>query len=68
MLEERPDPPVDLVAGVRTSVDWLARRIGQIPVDIAFAWVDAACVAAAHGDDRVGGPYGLVGERLGGLL
>ena len=41
MLEERPDPPVDLVAGADV-VDRLARRIGQIPVDVPFAWVNAA--------------------------
>jgi hypothetical protein len=30
-----------------------ASRVGQVPVEVALAGEDGACVAAAHGDDDV---------------
>jgi hypothetical protein len=52
--EQAADVAVDLVADAADPVQRLAVRVGDVPVQVAFARVDRASVAAAHGDHHVG--------------
>jgi hypothetical protein len=61
------DAAFDLVADRADVRDVYACRAGQVPVFVAAAGEDGAGVAAAHGDDDVGGADDLVGPRLGVL-
>src|SRR5665647_850236 len=63
--DERCDPGLDLVADGAYGVDALAGRVGEHPVLVPLAGVERAGVAAAHGDDHVGGFDGFGGEDLG---
>jgi len=42
--------------------------VGKLPVEVALAGIDEAGVAAAHGDDHVGGCHDVVAQRLGELF
>src|SRR5580698_1396258 len=57
----------DLVADGPDASEIQVGRVGQVPVDVALAWVDGAGVAATHGDDDVRGPDLLIGQPLGEL-
>ena len=59
---------VDLVADPAYRLEVLSGRVVELPVLVALARVDRARVAAAHRDHDVGGPDGLVRERLRELL
>ena len=52
----------------RTDVDVLAGGVVELPVLVALAGVEGAGVAAAHGDDDIGGTDDLVGPGLGELV
>jgi len=54
----------DVVSDGPHLVDRFAGRVGQVPVQVPFARVDRAGVAAAHGDNHLRRPGGLAGERL----
>ena len=60
-------PAFDLVADGPDGVDALAGGVVELPVLVALAGEERAGVAAAHGDDDVGGPDDLVGPGLGVL-
>ncbi len=62
------DPSVDLVDDGPDLADRQAGRVGEFPIEITLAGEHWASVAAAHGDDHVGGQGDLGGERLGELL
>src|SRR5690606_27817629 len=68
LVEERLRASVDLVDDGPNVVDVLAGRVGEVPVEVALAGEDGACVTTAHGDDHVGGARRFVGERLRKLL
>src|SRR5512144_2039311 len=68
-LAEQPlHPPVDLVPDWANVLQRLAGGVVEFPVEVALAEVHGAGVAAAHGDDDVGGLDDVVGEGLGELL
>jgi hypothetical protein len=56
------DATADLVADRPHGLDALASGVGEGPVLVARAGEDRAGVAAAHGDDDVGGLDGVGGE------
>src|SRR5437588_12089724 len=56
---------VDVVDDGSDGLDGAPRRVGQVPVEVVLAWVVGAGVAAAHGDDHVGGSRAVIGEGLG---
>lgn len=55
VVEEPADLALDLVADGADIVDGLAGGVVQGPVEVPRAGEDRAGVAAAHGDDDVGG-------------
>ena len=59
---------LDVVADGSDGGDVLAGGVVERPVFVALAGEDRAGVAAAHGDDDVGGLDDLVGPGLGELL
>jgi hypothetical protein len=61
----RLDPTPNLISDRPYGVDSLAGWVFEYPVFVAFAGVKRAGVAAAHGDDDVGGLDSVVGEDLG---
>src|SRR4030095_6078768 len=63
--EELTDAPFDLVADGAGVFDGLAGGGVEDPVEVALAGEDGAGVAAAHGDDDVGGADDLVGPGFG---
>src|SRR5262245_21533571 len=65
LVEELADALFDFVADGPDLFDGLAGGIVEGPVLVAFAGEDRAGVAAAHGDDDVGGTDDLVGPRFG---
>src|SRR5262249_37472847 len=65
--DEVADAPGDVLADVSHVGDVAAGWVGDVPVLVAFAGEDRAGVAAAHGDDHVGGPDDFVGPRFGEL-
>ncbi len=65
LREQVPDAAFDLVPDDPYRLDVLAGGVVEDPFLIAFAGDDGAAVAAAHGDDDVGGADDLVGPRLG---
>ena len=67
LIEEFAHPLLDLVADRADGVDVVAGGVVELPVLVALAREERAGVAAAHGDDDVGGPDDLVGPRLGVL-
>jgi hypothetical protein len=48
-------------------LDVQAGRVVQCPVEVALARVRRAGVAAPHRDHHLGGPDGILGQRLGEL-
>jgi len=58
---------VDIVADGADGGDVESGRVGDVPVEVALAGVDGAGVAAAHGDDDVGGLDLVAGQWLGVL-
>src|SRR5689334_17876087 len=62
--EQRSDAFGDLVADAPHGLGILAGRVLEVPVLIALARIDRACIPAAHGDHDVGGLHALIGERL----
>ena len=62
--DEGLDASVDFVADGADGVDPLSGGVVEFPVEVAFAGVEGAFVAAAHGDDDVAGVHGGVGELL----
>ena len=69
LVEQGGDAATDLVADGVDGVDALAGWVVELPVEVALARIERAGVAAAHGDDDVGGLHGIGGEqfwRLGG--
>ena len=66
--EQAADPALDLVADRAHRLDALARRVLELPVEVALAREDRAGVAAAHGDDDVGGLDGVGREHLRALV
>jgi hypothetical protein len=63
--EEGEDASFDVVAKGSDGGDVEAGGVVEDPLFIAFAGEDWACVAAAHGDDDVGGTHDLVGPGFG---
>src|SRR5580693_4753093 len=57
----------DVVADRADGGEAESSGIGKIPVEVAPAGVHGAGVAAAHGDDDIGGPDLVAGQRLGEL-
>src|ERR1044072_2587220 len=68
LVQELPDALFDLIADRSDRFDVLARGILELRVEVALAGEERARVAAAHGDDDVGGAHDLVGPRLGELV
>ena len=66
-VEETADSFLDVVADRADGIDGLAGGVGQFPVLVSLAGEDGAGVAAAHGDDDVGGLHDLVGPGFGEL-
>jgi hypothetical protein len=58
-------PSPDFVADGSDVVDVLACGVVEVPVFVAFAGIVGAAVAAAHGDDHIGGFDGVCGEDFG---
>ncbi len=67
LFHEVTNPPIDVIDDGPDCIDGLARRIFELPVEVALAGVDGAGVATTHGDDDVGLPGRLIGQRLGEL-
>src|SRR5687768_11160948 len=65
--EEDADAALDLVPDRAHRVNAPAVRVVKLPVLVALAGIERAGIAAAHGDDDVGGPHRLLGPRLGVL-
>src|SRR3954470_20825873 len=53
------DPALDLVPDRANAVEVVAGRVVKIPVEVALAGEDRAHVAAAHGDQYIGGLGGV---------
>lgn len=51
--EQDQDTLIDLVTDGTHLVWRKAGWIGDVPVEIALAWIEGAFVAASHGDDDV---------------
>jgi len=66
-LQQVPDVVIDGVADLPHERERLAGGVGDRPVLVARAGIDRTGVAAAEGDDDVGGADHLVGQRLGEL-
>src|SRR5262245_11800731 len=67
LLHELLDPTADLVTDGTDRFEAEPLRVVEDPVLVPLARVHRARVAAAHGDDDVGGADDLVGPRLGEL-
>jgi hypothetical protein len=65
LAQQGLDAVVDVVADGADRVEVLAGGVGELPVGVAPAGEDGAGVAAARGDDDVGGFDGVGGELLG---
>ncbi len=68
VAQQRLDSAVDLVADDPHLLQWPARRVCQLPVQVALAGIDRTGVSAPHGDHHVSRLDDLVGPRLGELL
>jgi hypothetical protein len=66
--EQGLDPLIDLIDDGSHLIDREAGGVGELPVQVAFARIDRAGVAAAHGDDDVGRPGDLLADWLGEFL
>src|ERR1039457_1553783 len=70
LAEHLPYALMDLVADRAHPIQAQARRVGQVPVEVALARVDRAGVPAAHRDDDVGAldpEFVLPGVAAGGV-
>src|SRR6266498_5727202 len=63
--DEFLDAAAELLAQGADFVEWSPGGVGDVPVEVADAWHVGAGVAAAHGDDHVGGADQLGGPGLG---
>ena len=63
--QQTVDAFFDVVADRADRVEALAGGVGEFPVFVAFSGEDGSGVAAAHGDDDVGGLHDFVGPGFG---
>jgi hypothetical protein len=61
-VQQLGDSALDLVDDGPHFVDVVVGGVGEVPVEVGLAGVDGAGVAAARGDEDVGGAGGFVGE------
>ena len=62
--EEAANTALNVIADGADLVQGESGGVGEVPVEVALAWEYGAGVAAAHGDDEVGGLDLVAGERL----
>ena len=67
LVEELEYAVPDVVAQAASLPAGHEGRVGHVPVLVALAFDDRACVAAAHRDDDIGQADHLRAERLGEL-
>src|SRR5215211_1114119 len=68
LVDQRADPPGDLVTDTADRLEVLAGGVLELPVLVALPWIDRARVPAAHRDHGVRRAHGLIGKRLRELL
>src|SRR6478735_4349188 len=65
--DEALDAAADVVANSADRVDAFPCWVFEFPILVTLSGEDRAGIAAAHGDDHVGGMHGFGGEHLWGL-
>src|ERR1700691_5386688 len=67
LVEQGEYPVADVVADGADGGEVEACGVGEVPVEVALAWVEGAGVAAAHGDHDVSRLHLAGGQGLGVL-
>src|SRR5690606_34044491 len=60
VFQELLDPSLDVVSDRPHLLDWLAGGVVDLPVDVALAGQDRACIPTPHRHHHVGGGESLV--------